>query len=109
MILCSFSTSANLIKPSPWFPNPMPGEAATPAFFISSFENSREPIFRNCSGIFPQTNIVPFGFSMCHPALESPSTNLSLLDRYFSLIWPTHSGGPFNALIAAIWIGCYIT
>jgi hypothetical protein len=43
LVRCSFSIRAKRTKPSPIGPKPTPGETATSAFSIRSFENSSDP------------------------------------------------------------------
>jgi hypothetical protein len=43
LVRCSFSINAKRTNPSPRGPNPTPGETATNAFSIKSFENSSDP------------------------------------------------------------------
>ena len=45
----------------------MPGETATLASSMSSFENSSEPRVRNSSGMGAHTNIVPLGMGTFQP------------------------------------------
>src|SRR5207244_3627732 len=65
---CSFSISAKRTWPSPNGPKPTPGETATSAFSISSFENSSDLPCAYGSGTGAQTNIEPCGGSTGQPA-----------------------------------------
>src|SRR5215813_3003033 len=63
-VRCSFSMRAKRTNPSPYGPNPTPGDTETLASVRRNFANSIAPILRNGSGISAHTNIVPFGLGM---------------------------------------------
>src|SRR3984893_1810001 len=72
-----FSTRAIRTKPSPYSPQPIPGDTATLARSSSNFEKARLPIARKAEGIGAQANIVASGSGIGHPAWRKPSTSTS--------------------------------